>query len=85
MHFCHYEPGWMFSLHPVSKQERSPPVMERTRRLLATGWHIWHSAVVTHTEMGKSPGTLPTARMVDLNASSVFPVSSSGLWIQWKR
>lgn len=58
---------------------------ERTRLLLATGWHVWQSSAVTHTEMGKSPGALPTARMVDLKASSVFPVSSSGLWTQWKR
>lgn len=58
---------------------------ERTRRLLATGWHIPQLAVVTQTETGKSPGTFPTVRMVELKASSVFPVSSRGLWIQWKR
>ena len=59
--------------------------MGRTRRLLATGWHIPQSAAVTQTEIGKSPGTLPTTRMVELKASSAFPVSSSGVWIQWKR
>lgn len=58
--------------------------MGRTRRLLATGWHVQQSAAVTQTETGKSPGMVPTARMVELKASSVFPVSSSGVWIQWK-
>lgn len=59
--------------------------MERTRRLLATGWHIQQLAAVTQTETGKSPGAFPTARMVELKASSLFPVSSSGVWNQWKR
>lgn len=53
--------------------------MGRTMRLLATGWHVQQAAAVTQTETGKSPGTFPTARMVELKASSVFPVSSSGV------
>lgn len=60
-------------------------MMESTRALLATGWHVQQGAAVTQTETAKSPGALPTARMEELKAWSVFPVSSSGAWTQWKR
>lgn len=59
--------------------------MGRTTKFLATGWHIQQSAAVTQTETGKSPGMLPTTRMVELRLLSILPVSMSGVWIQWKR
>lgn len=65
--------------------QRASPLMGTSRVLLATGLHIQQSTAVTQTETGKSPGALPTTRMVEVRFFSVLAVSVSGVWIQWKR
>lgn len=65
--------------------QRPSPLMGTTRELLANGLHIQQSTAVTQTETGKSPGALPTTRMVEVRFFSVLAVRVSGGWIQWKR